>query len=604
MRAEPPPGPRAGRGPLRRAEGGSASYELVLLLPVLMLMVLFVLWAGRTGQARLAADLAAEEALAAAAMCCDPDDTERREQVVEALLAQRPELAFLCIDEPRPLDDSERFVSERELYFDDSGGGAIGVGVLGLGFGCTTDAAVGVLGGVLPPTEIRARAAEVVMLEPRPGGYTNIRPTLRIRDATANERFGSIVFQLVLDEPAGDDLWVWYRTLPFDPNSAAVVNARARLADDEPGFGYCDDDIDREGPSYDPGSFVGRHWDYQAAFGLVRFTPGESTETIAVSVYDDCLYEGDERFRIELFGENEATVIVERRKAVGTITSEDERPTLQFADVTAEVSEQSGGTTVTPPLELVNSAGRAIISGIRVSGRLMVDALESTASQGSDPSGDCPADFALRDAGFSIEAAMTAAPSRLPSVFVDDDGVYEGAETIGLAIGPDPNNADLATESSSMVITIQDDEEKPAALLVDPDSSDDPVGDREVTANSEGTNVALEVRLIDTDGNEVFSGRPWRFEFEVDDPPSPVPPASYRPAVRDDFTLPGGGTANVSGCTAKWSGLLRIEADGEAEPWEERAVVSLTMPPGDPVVDFTSGSTAGSLGLTVIIPPN
>ena len=102
-------------------------------MPVLVLMVLFVLWAGRTGQARLAADLAAKEAATAAAVCCSPDEVEKREAVVGAVLAGRPELGFLCIHEPRPLDGTERFVSDTALYFDGTGGSVNGVGVLGVG---------------------------------------------------------------------------------------------------------------------------------------------------------------------------------------------------------------------------------------------------------------------------------------------------------------------------------------------------------------------------------------------------------------------------------------------------------------------------------------
>ena len=49
------------------------SLELVLLVPVLVLLTVFVLWAGRGGRAALTADLAAEEAATAAALCCEED---------------------------------------------------------------------------------------------------------------------------------------------------------------------------------------------------------------------------------------------------------------------------------------------------------------------------------------------------------------------------------------------------------------------------------------------------------------------------------------------------------------------------------------------------
>ena len=55
-------------------ERGSASLELVLVLPVLMLLVVFVLWAGRGGRAGLVTDLAAGEAATVAALYSDAED--------------------------------------------------------------------------------------------------------------------------------------------------------------------------------------------------------------------------------------------------------------------------------------------------------------------------------------------------------------------------------------------------------------------------------------------------------------------------------------------------------------------------------------------------
>ena len=74
------------------------SLELVLLVPVLVLLTVFVLWAGRGGRAALTADLAAEEAATAAALCCEEDDAGAadREALVEDMLEARPGLGFLC----------------------------------------------------------------------------------------------------------------------------------------------------------------------------------------------------------------------------------------------------------------------------------------------------------------------------------------------------------------------------------------------------------------------------------------------------------------------------------------------------------------------------
>ena len=93
-----------GRG---RSERGNASLELVLVVPVLMLLVIFVLWAGRGGRAGLITDLAAGEAATVAALYSDDDTPEaaaERERVVEQVLSARPGLDFLCIGGARGRD--------------------------------------------------------------------------------------------------------------------------------------------------------------------------------------------------------------------------------------------------------------------------------------------------------------------------------------------------------------------------------------------------------------------------------------------------------------------------------------------------------------------
>ena len=99
--------------------------ELVMLVPVLVLLTVFVLWAGRGGRAALTADLAAEEAATAAALCCEEDAAGEpdRELLVEEMLAARPGLEFLCVGGARPEAPADgggpdEFVRERWLDFE------------------------------------------------------------------------------------------------------------------------------------------------------------------------------------------------------------------------------------------------------------------------------------------------------------------------------------------------------------------------------------------------------------------------------------------------------------------------------------------------------
>ena len=146
--------------------------ELVILAPLLMLLVVFVLWAGRGGRAVLVADLAAGEAAVAAAVCCEdgPSAASEREEVVSQVLSARPNLDFLCIGGVRPaaLDDGG-FVDEAwlERFADEVPGRASGVGAIGVRLKCETDGAVAPLRGIFPTVSFYGQAAEVVAIPPR-----------------------------------------------------------------------------------------------------------------------------------------------------------------------------------------------------------------------------------------------------------------------------------------------------------------------------------------------------------------------------------------------------------------------------------------------------
>ncbi|MXZ97684.1 MAG: hypothetical protein F4Z23_01430 [Acidimicrobiaceae bacterium] len=165
----------------RRGQSGTASLEMVMVVPVLVLLAVFVLWAGRVGRVRLVADLAAGEAATAAALCCEDGagGAAAREVLVEDLLAARPSLEFLCVGGVRPGADPHtgsgppEFVQERWLDFERAGAEADGMGVLVVRFTCESDGALVPLRGVLPTATIEGQASEVVIsssLHESPGG--------------------------------------------------------------------------------------------------------------------------------------------------------------------------------------------------------------------------------------------------------------------------------------------------------------------------------------------------------------------------------------------------------------------------------------------------
>ncbi len=157
-----------------RGQAGTASLELMLVVPVLVLLTVFVLWAGRAGRARLVADLAAGEAAAAAALCCEngSNGAAAREVMVEDLLEARPSLEFLCIGGVRPTAPDQgsggpEFVQEHWVDFDSATsagfGTTDGMGVLVVRFQCETDGALAPLAGVFPIITVHGQATEVVI---------------------------------------------------------------------------------------------------------------------------------------------------------------------------------------------------------------------------------------------------------------------------------------------------------------------------------------------------------------------------------------------------------------------------------------------------------
>ena len=153
-------------------ERGSVSMELVILAPALVLLILFVLWAGRGGRAGLVADLAAGEAAVVASLCCedDPSASVDRNQVVADVLAARPGLDFLCVHGIEGAAFSGEYVDEAwmESFEPQVEGAARGVGAIGVRFECETDGAVAPLRGLFPNVSFYGQATEVIAIPPQP----------------------------------------------------------------------------------------------------------------------------------------------------------------------------------------------------------------------------------------------------------------------------------------------------------------------------------------------------------------------------------------------------------------------------------------------------
>ena len=279
------------------------------MVPVLVLLTVFVLWAGRGGRAALTADLAAEEAVTAAALCCEDDDAggRDREALVEDMLEARPGLGFLCIGGPRPNagDGSEGFLSEEWVEFE-PGRDVGGVGVLGVRFLCESDGAVAPLRGVFPTVTFHGQAAEVVQRESSPStGFTATRfPVTEEPDPEP------LVFTVSVHPTLGEVVTLTYK-LDLDDTTAEPEDFGVSEFVDLDAFGLDGTDL----------------------VGTVVIAAGEDSAEIVLPLVDDGFFEGDEELVLELTGADPPGVVLDddRIRAAGVIIDADPQPHLFIA---------------------------------------------------------------------------------------------------------------------------------------------------------------------------------------------------------------------------------------------------------------------------------
>ena len=277
----------------RRDERGAVELELVIVVPVLMMIVLFVVWAGRVGNAGLAVELAAEEAAVAASLAEDG----RREQVARDLLELRPDLDFLCIDGPKPVS-GDRFVTEVQRDFPNERGVARTIGLVGVALRCETDGSVPVLRGLAPTVVHYGRGSEVYVQS-----ILSELPTVLISRSTSvviegpreftqpaqpeykNELDSiSVPIEITLSQPVtGNPVRIIATTMPTDPASAVGGTSFGR--------GGC-------GTAPDANEY--NYFDYINTTRAGVIPEGELRLTIPITIIDDCIYEQDESFRIDL----------------------------------------------------------------------------------------------------------------------------------------------------------------------------------------------------------------------------------------------------------------------------------------------------------------
>jgi glucose/arabinose dehydrogenase len=174
--------------------------------------------------------------------------------------------------------------------------------------------------------------------------------------------------------------------------------------------------------------------DYTATVGSLTFDPGVSSRTFVVPITNDTSEEGNESLNLSLTPSGGA-VLGQNRRAVLTITDNDNRPQVRFSAPTVTVAETAATATIT-----VERLGAT-------AGTVTVDwsASSNTATVGVD----CTATGGTLTFGPGVT-------SRTFSVSVVNDTAAEGNESIRLSLS-NPSGAALAMRSETWLIITDND---------------------------------------------------------------------------------------------------------------------------------------------------
>src|SRR6266540_2148486 len=305
--------------------------------------------------------------------------------------------------------------------------------------------------------------------------------------------------------------------------------------------------------------------DYLSAGGTLVFDPGQTTQSVSVSVNGDTLDEPDETYFVNL--SNEANATIADGQGFGTITDDDLPPALSIDDVT--VTEGSLGTTTATFTVSLSTA-----SGLPVS----VD--YATA----DGTATAPGDYLSAGEPLGFAPGETA---KSVSVSVNGDTLDEPDETYVVNLS---NEANATIADGQGLGTITDDD-LPPALSID---------DVTVTEGSLGTTTATFTVSL-----SAASGLPVSVDYATADGTATAP---------GDYLSAGEPLGFAPGETAK-SVSVSVNGDTLDEP-DETYVVNLSneanatiadgqglgtitdddLPPALSIDDVTV--TEGSLGTT------
>ena len=217
-------------------------------------------------------------------------------------------------------------------------------------------------------------------------------PVLSIGDVTVAEDGAAAVFTVSLDVASGETVTVDYATA----DDTAVAGS-----------------------------------DYTAATGTLTFDPGDLSETFSVSIGDDSIGEGSEAFTVTL--SNASNASIGDGSATGTITDNEQTPTLSIADASAVEGSPVAFTVSLSPA----AAGDVTVGYATADGTATTDSNHADGADYTAPAAN---------ASLTILAGQGSATISVPT---GDDQIYEANESFTLTLSGPSSNAVLGTAKTA-----------------------------------------------------------------------------------------------------------------------------------------------------------
>lgn len=233
--------------------------------------------------------------------------------------------------------------------------------------------------------------------------------------------------------------------------------------------------------------------DYQAASGKLTFTPGVTSQQITVKVRGDRKFELDEAFSIRLSAPTNADLFTAPNQGIGTILSDDFRPTITIDGATPVLEGNSGTTPIQFKVRLSNPSSETVT-------------VKYVTKNGTADGND----FAT----VSTPTTVTFAPGQTEqtiTVQAIGDTQFELDETFTVELS-EPSNAQIADGSATG--TIINDEALPRLSIaaVPPSLAEGNSGITPFTFEvslSEASPVPITVRYSTVDGTATITGNDY-----------------------------------------------------------------------------------------------